>query len=128
MGDWTADDVVAAIEAYARSATDGRVDDIAALFAEDAELRDPFDGPVVRGRKAITEFFRAGASMIDRLAVAGPVRVTADARSAAAPMVASVTIEGAALEMDTVDVFFFAADGRFSAMHAFYGPTNVRPR
>jgi steroid Delta-isomerase len=128
MGDRSADDAVAAIEAYARAATDGRVDDIAALFAEDAELRDPFDGPVVRGREAITEFFRAGASMIDLLAVAGPVRVTADARSAAAPMVAAVTIDGVALEMDTVDVFFFDADGRFSAMHAFYGPTNVRPR
>jgi hypothetical protein len=37
-------------------------------------------------------------------------------------------MDGAMLEMDTIDVFFFDEDGLFSAMHAFYGPTNVRPR
>jgi hypothetical protein len=43
-------------------------------------------------------------------------------------MRAEVTLEGNALVMDTVDVFFFGDDGSFSAMHAFYGPTNARPR
>jgi hypothetical protein len=66
--------------------------------------------------------------MIDRLAVNGAIRVTGDAASAAAPMLAEVTIEGNALVMDSIDVFFFDDDGLFSAMHAFYGPTNVRPR
>ena len=68
-----------------------------------------------------------GVHMIDRLAVNGPIRVNADAASAAAPMIAEVTVDGASLEMDTIDVFFFDDDGLFSAMHAFYGPTNARP-
>jgi steroid delta-isomerase len=128
MAEWTADKAVAAVEAYARAATESRVDDVAALFAADAELRDPFDGPTINGREAIREFFRGGAHMIDLLATAGPVRVTADAKSAAAPMKAEVTIDGNSLVMDTIDVFFFNEAGEFSAMHAFYGPTNVRPR
>ncbi len=128
MAEWTTEQAVAAVAEYALAATESRFDDVAALFADDAELRDPFDGPTVSGREAIREFFRAGVEMIDLLAVAGPVRVTGDAASAAAPMKAEVTIEGTKLEMDTIDVFFFDENGRFSAMHAFYGPTNVRPK
>jgi len=116
------------INAYASAATETRVDDIADLFAEDAELRDPYDGTPVTGRAAIREFFEAGAPMIDHLAVNGPVRVTGDAATAAAPMIAHVDMGGTKLEMDTVDVFFFDEGGRIAAMHAFYGPTNVRPK
>lgn len=116
------------IEKYALAATESRVDDIATLFAEDAELRDPFDGPTITGREAIREFFTAGVHMIDRLAVNGPVRITGDAASAAASMIAEVNMDGTKLEMDTIDVFFFADDGLIAAMHAFYGPTNVRRR
>jgi hypothetical protein len=43
-------------------------------------------------------------------------------------MFAEVDIDGSKLEMDTIDVFFFDEEGLISAMHAFYGPTNVRPR
>jgi steroid delta-isomerase len=128
MAEKSAEHAVAMVERYALAATEGRVDDIAACFAVDAELRDPFDGPTVTGREAIRDFFRAGVHMIDRLAVNGAIRVTADAASAAAPMHAEVTIEGNRLDMDTIDVFFFDDDGLVTAMHAFYGPTNVRPR
>jgi steroid delta-isomerase len=116
------------VERYANACTESRADSVAELFADDAELRDPFDGQTIRGREAIRAFFEQGVAMIDLLTVAGPVRVTADAASAAAPMRAEVTIEGSELEMDTIDVFFFDDEGQFSAMHAFYGPTNVRPR
>ena len=43
-------------------------------------------------------------------------------------MLAEVDMQGTKLEMDTIDVFFFDDDGLVSAMHAFYGPTNVRPK
>jgi len=128
MGVRSAEHAVEMVERYALAATESRADDVAECFAEGAELRDPFDGPVIVGREAIREFFRVGVHMIDRLAVNGPIRVNADAASAAAPMIAEVTVEGAALEMDTIDVFFFDDDGLFSAMHAFWGPTNARPR
>jgi len=128
MADRSAEHAIAMVERYALAATEHRVDDIAACFAENAELRDPFDGPIVTGRAAIREFFHAGAHMIDRLAVHGPIRITGDAASAAAPMIAEVNMEGTKLEMDTIDVFFFDEAGLFSAMHAFYGPSNVRPK
>ena len=127
MSQRSAEHAVEAIERYARACTERRADDVAALFAENAELRDPFDGQTVTGRENIRDFFKQGVDLIDLLAVAGPIRVTGDAASAAAPMRAEVTLEGNALEMDTIDVFFFDDDGLFSAMHAFYGPTNVRP-
>jgi hypothetical protein len=43
-------------------------------------------------------------------------------------MFAEVNIDGTPLEMDTVDVMFFDDAGLIVAMHAFYGPENVRPR
>src|SRR5437762_2988995 len=115
------------VERYSRACTESRADDVADLFAEDAELRDPFDGQTITGREAIRAFFKQGVDMIDLLTVAGPVRVTADAASAAAPMRAEVTIAGAKPEMDTIDVFLSDDDGQFAAMHAFYGPRHVRP-
>lgn len=128
MTDKTPQHAIEMIERYAQAATDGDVEGIVACFAERAELRDPFDGPIVTGRAAIREFFAAGVGMIDRLAVNGPVRVTGDAASAAAPMLAEVDMQGTKLEMDTIDVFFFDDDGLFAAMHEFYGPTNARPK
>jgi steroid delta-isomerase len=128
MAEKTPEHAIEMIERYATAATDSDVEGIVACFAEDAELRDPFDGPVITGRQAIREFFTVGVTMIVRLAVNGPVRITGDAASAAAPMLAEVDMQGTKLEMDTIDVFFFDDDGRFSAMHAFYGPTNARPK
>ena len=128
MAEWTSEQALAAVEAYALRRRRAATTTSPRVFAEDAELRDPFDGQTVSGREAIREFFRGGVEMIDLLAVAEPVRVTGDARSTAAPMKAEVTIDGASLVMDTIDVFFFDDDGLFSAMHAFYGPTNVRPK
>lgn len=128
MAERSAEHAVWMVERYALAATEGRVDDIAACFAENAELRDPFDGPTVTGRDAIRAFFQAGVHMIDRLAVNGPIRITGDAASAAAPMIAEINMNGTKLEMDTIDVFFFGDDGLFRAMHAFYGPSNVRPK
>jgi hypothetical protein len=81
----SAEHAIAMIERYALAATESRVDDIAACFAQDAELRDPFDGPIIRGRDAIRAFFEVGVAMIDRLAVNGPVRITGDAASASWP-------------------------------------------
>jgi len=128
MTNRSAEYLVGMVERYALACTESRADDVAELFAQDAELRDPFDGDVIKGREAIREFFRGGVGMIDLLEVAGPVRVTGDGSTAAAPMFAQVTIDGAQLDMDTIDVFFFDDDGLFGAMHAFYGPSNVRPK
>jgi steroid delta-isomerase len=128
MGERSAEHAVDVVERYHRACTESRADDVADLFAENAELRDPLDGQTITGREAIRAFFKQGVDMIDLLTPVGPVRVTADAASAAVPFRAEVTIEGSSLEMDTIDVFFFDEDGLVSAMHAFYGPSNVRPR
>jgi steroid delta-isomerase len=128
MGEWTAADAVAAVERYVAGVSASDIDAIVALFTEDAELRDPYDGDTHRGHDALRAFYAAGAGAVERFSLDGAVRVTADARSAAAPLVCEADIGGAKLNIHTIDVFFFADDGRFAAMHAFYGPTNVAPR
>ena len=128
MSTRTPEHVTAMIERYAKAATDSDVDGVVACFAENAELRDPYDGPVMTGRDAIREFFAVGVTMIESLTVNGPIRISGDAASAAAPMLAQVDMQGTKLEMDTIDVFVFDDDGLFAAMHGFYGPTNVRPK
>ena len=124
----TPEHVTAMIERYAKAATDSDVEGVVACFAAGAELRDPFDGPVMTGRDAIREFFAVGVTMIESLVVNGPIRISGDGASAAAPMLALIDMQGAKLAMDTVDVFYFDDDGLFAAMHGFYGPTNVRPQ
>ena len=73
--------VIAMVEAYALAATESRVDDLAALFAEDAALRDPYDGEARHGREAIRAFFAAGAGMIEHLAVNGSIRTPVTPRA-----------------------------------------------
>lgn len=128
MVERSAEHVTAMVERYAWACTEGTGDDVAALFAENAQLRDPYDGPTITGRPAILEFFSKGVALIDLMALAGPISITGDAASAAVPIRAEVTLDGVALEIRSVDVFYFDDDGLFGAMHAFYGPTNVGPR
>ena len=51
MAEKTPEHAIEMIERYATAATDSDVEGIVACFAEDAELRDPFDGRSSPGGK-----------------------------------------------------------------------------
>jgi steroid delta-isomerase len=97
-----------------------------ALFAPDAVVRDPIDGPELEGRDKIHEFFAGGAGILQSLALTGPVRIAGDGLHAAAPMQARVDFGSGPQLLDTLDVMTFDGAGLVVSMDAYYGPSNFR--
>ena len=123
-----ADAVRVVYETYARALVDGDVDAIVRLFADNATLNDPVDGPAVVGATAIREFFDSRRGVVTAMELAGPVCVAADGSTAAAPYRVVVSRDPAPTRLlDSIDVFEFDAAGRISAMRGYWGPSNSRP-
>ena len=122
----TEDEIRAAVERYTELFSAGDADGVAALYAEDASIEDPIGAPVLHGRAAIREFYGRAAAQRATIRLDGPVRARGD--QSAAPLVASVVLDGTAVDMEIVDVMTFAPDGRIQSMRAFWGAANVKPR
>ncbi len=122
----TEDEMRTVLERYTQLFSAGDADGVAALYAEDATIEDPIGTPLLRGRAAIREFYGRAAAQRATIRLDGPVR--ARAGESAAPLVASVVLDGHAVDMEIVDVMTFAPDGRIQSMRAFWGEANVRPR
>jgi steroid Delta-isomerase len=116
--------IVRVFEQYTEALTRGDADAAVALFAPDAVVRDPVDGPVLEGTAKIREFFAGGEGVIQGFEVTGPVRIAADGLHAAAPMRARLDFGDGPKFLDTLDVMTFDDDGRVVSMDAYYGPTN----
>jgi steroid delta-isomerase len=116
--------IVRVFEAYTEALTRGDADAAVALFAPDAVVRDPVDGPALVGIANIREFFAGGKGVLQHFEVTGAVRIAADGRHAAAPMRARLDFGSGPKLLDTLDVMTFDDDGRVVSMDAYYGPTN----
>lgn len=120
------DHIVRVFEQYTDALTRDDPDAAIALFAADAVVRDPVDGPVLEGATKIREFFAAGKGVLERLELTGAVRIAADGLHAAAPMQARLDFGEGPKFLDTLDVMTFDDDGLVVSMDAYYGPTNFR--
>ena len=120
------DHIVRVFEQYTDALTRDDPDAAIALFAADAVVRDPVDGPVLEGATKIREFFAAGKGVLEYLRLSGPVRIAADGLHAAAPMQARVDFGDGPKLLDTLDVMTFGDDGLVVSMDAYYGPPNLR--
>ncbi len=109
---------------YAEGQTANDADAVMKLFAPDAVVRDPIDGPALDSTEKIREFFASGAGIVKRLSLSGPVRVAADGVNAAAPIRAELDFGDGPKVLDAIDVFTFDDDGLITTMTAYYGPTN----
>jgi steroid delta-isomerase len=111
-------------EQYTEALARGDADAAVAVFAPDAVVRDPVDGPVLEGTAKIREFFAGGEGVLQGFEVTGAVRIAADGLHAAAPMRARLDFGDGPKFLDTLDVMTFDDDGRVLSMDAYYGPTN----
>ena len=122
----SADQMKAAVEAYAAAHTAGDIDAIAALFAQDAELADPVDQPTKVGRAAIRDFFAGtheGTQGFE-LSITGPVRAVGS--WAAVPLRAVTRIGDSTFTVEIIDVFTFDDDGLFSLMQAYWTADDIQ--
>jgi steroid Delta-isomerase len=113
-------------EQYTETQSRNDADATIALFASDAVVRDPVDGPALVGAENIHEFFAGGKGILQSLVLTGPVRIAADGLHAAAPMQARIDFGDGPKLLDTLDVMTFDDAGLVTAMDAYYGPSNFR--
>jgi len=121
------DHIRSVFERYGVLLTAGDTDAIVALFAPDAVVRDPVNGPEHRGHAAIRAFYQSGFDAMGggiRMTLDGNVRIAG--RHGAAAFVARTVNHSEIFETDTLDVMLFDDDGRILAMDAYWGPTNFR--
>lgn len=117
------DRMVAAVEAYIASYNRADLDGVCAVFAEDAIVEDPVGTAPRIGQAALREFFAVGIAAGARLTLDGPVRCAAD--HAAFAFHVNLDWDGQATRIDVIDVFHFDAQGKVTAMKAYFGPANM---
>ncbi|GAA0377809.1 nuclear transport factor 2 family protein [Brevundimonas terrae] len=97
---------------------------IAVLYADDATVRDPANSPPITGREAIHAFYARAMDKDIRLTLNGPVRIAGNVAAFAFRI--DMKRDGKPATIDAIDTFEFAPDGLITAMHAYWGPTNLQ--
>lgn len=113
------------IRAYFAGINSERFDEVAALFAEDGELRAPGTKPL-RGRGQIAAYFAAALRPYPEH-FDDPVRTLFSGDSATVEIhYTGRHISGTPIEFDAVDVFDFDAEGKVRKLTSWYDSHAVR--
>lgn len=102
---------------YTTAITATDVDGIVALYAPNASVQIPVDGPLHEGIEAVDAFYREN-ELAESVRVVGPSCVAG--LEAAVPMIARVRRDGVLMELDVIDVARVDEQGRFVSMRAFF--------
>lgn len=106
------------VNRYLETVSQGRPDDIAALYAEDGTVEDPVGGEVHIGREAIRGFYKAveGANSTTEV-------VTLRALGNEVAFFWKLSIHGMTIEI--ISTMTFDDDGKIALMKAYWGPDNI---
>ena len=110
--------ITKAVNRYLEAVSQGRPDDIAALYAEDATVEDPVGSEVHIGRQAIRGFYTAVEGAESKTEV-----VTLRALGNEAAFFWRLMIGGMTIEI--ISVMTFDDEGKIASMKAYWGPENV---
>ena len=117
-------DIRDTVNAYIGMMCRTQIDEIIALYDDDATAEDPVGGEVQRGRQALHAFYSAAAPML-QVELSGPICVAGN--ECAFPILAQLTVGEEVSYLDAVDVFTFNAAGKITSMRAFWNPAEMRP-
>jgi steroid Delta-isomerase len=110
------------VNRYLETVSQGRPDDIAALYAEDATVEDPVGGEVHIGHTAIRGFYAALPPKAETEIV------TLRALGHEAAFLWSLTIDfgdSGGMRIEIISVMTFDDEGKIASMKAYWGPDNV---
>lgn len=127
-GDVDPDHIKSVMRRYGERMGAGDAAGIAALFTPDCKFCDPVNADVRIGSTPLREFFEAvfeAQGGFVEMRIDGAVRVAGN--YGAAPYIAVMTIEGEHVIVETLDIMKFRADGLVESLHAYWGPTNIKP-
>ncbi len=122
----TADQMRNAVHAYVDGINGRSLDGIVNIFAEDASVEDPVGSVPVRGRAAITDFYRAALDLDLTLSLQGPIRLAAG--HAAFPFQIAMAWRGEPVTIDVIDIFTFDDAGKVTSMKAIFSRNNRKGR
>lgn len=108
------------VRRYLDTCANGKAEDVAALYAEDATLEDPVGGGEVHiGRQAIAGFYSAlaGAEIKTEL-----LNFRAGGHEAAFTFAITV---GASMRIEPIEVMAFNSDSLITSMKAYWGAQNI---
>jgi steroid delta-isomerase len=116
-----------AVLKYFASFATADVETIVGLFADDAVVEDPLGGARMEGAAAIRKFYSAGFEFTGggySFEPEGAVRIAGNHAACAAIAICDKVDQPFRLE--TLDVMTFDEGGKFVAMTAYWGPSNMR--
>ncbi|MCT7657261.1 nuclear transport factor 2 family protein [Mycobacterium deserti] len=119
----TPEDNAKTVNRYLELAAQGKADDIAELYADDATVEDPVGGGEVHiGREAIRGFYGAlpasGAqTQVQTLRALG--------NEAAFHWTLNIDLGGNKMAIDIISIMTFNDEGKIASMKAYWGPENV---
>jgi len=115
----SAEDITNVVNRYLETVSQGRPDDIAALYGADATIEDPVGSDLLIGREAIRGFYKSVEG-----ADAKTEMVTLRALGNEAAFFWRLMIGGMTIEI--ISVMTFDEDGKISSMKAYWGPDNIK--
>jgi steroid Delta-isomerase len=110
--------ITKAVNRYLETVSQGRPDDIAALYAQDAAVEDPVGSELHIGRQAIRGFYTSVENVKSKTEV-----VTLRALGNEAAFLWRLIIGG--MTIDIISVMTFDDEGKIASMKAYWGPDNI---
>jgi steroid delta-isomerase len=111
------------VNRYLEFVSNGQVDDIVELYADDATLEDPVGSEVHIGRAAIRGFY---TNILNVNAKADVLTLRALGQEVAFHWVLTVDFgEGKGMRVDIISVMTFNDDGKIASMKAYWSQDNV---
>jgi steroid delta-isomerase len=118
----SAEDNAKTVNRYLELAAEGRADDIADLYADDATVEDPVGGEVHIGREAIRGFY-SGLANVN----AEPEMFTLRALGHEAAWFWALTVDvgGNRMRIEIISTMTFNDEGKIASMKAYWTPENI---
>ena len=112
----------ATVNRYLELAAEGRADDVAALYADDATVEDPVGGEIHIGREAIRGFYSA---LPTTGAQAEIFTLRTLGHEAAFFWALTIDLGENKMRIEIISVMTFNGDGEIASMKAYWTPENV---
>lgn len=118
----TPEDNASTVKRYLELAAQGRVDDVTALYADDATVEDPVGGEIHIGREAIRGFYSA---LPTTGAEADLFTLRTLGHEAAFFWALTIDLGESRMRIEIISVMTFNGDGKIATMKAYWTPENV---
>jgi steroid delta-isomerase len=118
----TPEDNAKTVNRYLELAAQGKADEVAELYADDATVEDPVGGEVHIGRQAIRGFYDA---LPTTGAQADVITLRTLGNEAAFHWTLSIDFGDNGMRIDIISIMTFNEEGEIASMKAYWGPDNV---